>query len=104
MICCSFVMSLIFTRPTMFASSAKPPWMENPLSLLWQAINVKEFLEGIDLPMTEGFLEEVQEPSPPPRTPSPLFFQPQSNLPLWLQAPPPLVSITPEMRSVPSSL
>src|SRR5258705_7197768 len=52
---------------------------ENPLSLLWQAIDVGEFLEEIDLPMMEGFLKEVQEPFPPPRTPSPLFFQPQSN-------------------------
>src|SRR5258705_9158346 len=97
-------MSLIFTRPTTFASSVKPPPMENPLSLLWQAINVKEFLEEINLPMMEGFLEEVQEPSPPPWTPSPLFFWPQSDLPLWLQAPPPLISITPEMRSVLFSL
>ena len=86
----------------MFASSVEPPPLENPLSLLWQAINIKEFLEGIDLPMMEGFLKEVQEPSPPPRTPSPLFFWPQSDLPLWLQAPPPLVSITLEMRLVSS--
>src|SRR5258705_6431252 len=93
-------MSLIFTRPTMFASSVKPTLLENPLSLLWQAIDVEEFLEGINLPMTEGSLEEVQEPSPPPRTPSPLFFWPQSDLPLWLQAPPPLMSITLEMRLV----
>ena len=88
----------------MFASSVEPPLLENPLSLLWQAIDVEEFLEGIDLPMTEGSLEEVQEPSPPPQTPSPLFFQPQSNLPLWLQAPPPLISITPEMMLVLFSL
>src|SRR5260370_11803039 len=87
-------MNLIFTKPTMFASSVEPPLLENPLSLLWQAIDVEEFLEGINLPMTEGSLEEVQEPSPPPRTPSPLFFWPQSDLPLWLQAPPPLLPIT----------
>ena len=86
----------------MLASSAKPPLLENPLSLLWQAIDVEEFLEGINLPMTEGSLKEVREPSPPPQTPSPLFFQPQSDLPLWLQAPPPLVSITLEMRLVSS--
>src|SRR5258705_7217899 len=93
-------MSLIFTRVTMFARSVEPPLEENPLSLLWQAINVEEFLEGINLPMMEGFLEEVQDPSPPPRTPSPLIFWPQSNLPLWIQALPPLISITPEMRLV----
>src|SRR5258705_2891704 len=45
-----------------------------PSEPAWQAIDVEEFLEGINLPMTEGFLKEVQEPSPPPRTPSPLFF------------------------------
>src|SRR5882672_12962629 len=93
-------MSLMFTRVTTFASSAEPPLLENPPSLLWQAIDVEEFLEGINLPMMEGSLEEVQEPSPPPRTPSPLFFQPQSGRPLWLQAPLPLISITPEMRLV----
>ena len=73
----------------MFASSVKPPLMENPLSLFWQAIDVEEFSEGINLPMMEDSLKEVQELSPP-RTPSPLFFWPQSNLPLWLQAPPPV--------------
>src|SRR5258705_1610389 len=57
----------IFTKPIIFASSVKPPLEENPLSLLWPAINVKEFLEGINLPMKEGFLKEVQEPSPPVR-------------------------------------
>ena len=97
-------MNSTFTRPIIFASSVKPPLEENPLSLLWQAIDVEEFLEGIDLPMMEGFLEEVQDPSPPPRTPSPLIFWPQSNLPLWIQALPPLISITPEMRLVLFSL
>src|SRR5258705_13774592 len=95
-------MNSMFAKPILSASYVEPPLEENPLSLLCQAIDVEEFLEGINLPMMEGFLEEVQEPSLPPRTPSPLFFQPQSNLPLWLQAPPLLISITPEMRLVSS--
>src|SRR5258705_5146542 len=93
-------MNSMFAKPILSASYVEPPLEENPLSLLCQAIDVEEFLEGIDLPMMEGFLKEIQEPSPAPRTPSPLFFWPQSNLPLWLQASPPLVSITPELRLV----
>src|SRR5258705_4098353 len=76
-------MNSTFTRHLIFVRSVKPPLEENPLSLLWQAINVEEFLEGINLPMTEGFLEEVQEPSPPPQEEESSWVWPTPTSPPW---------------------